>query len=315
MNNLKSLLFVSLLMPSVSYAKDIACYIDTNCSSTARSSSSSPSTGNQIRINPALVPTQNGLGVEGIYYDSAVDFAIVRGLGRIGAAISPSNSDETYFGTPGFEIAENLLDRKTDKKKFPNQKITLATAMTLVEKNRSALTSYALRLGVMGKYNQLTKHAHMGAGLSGMLGPLVFGVSSYNDESRVDYSILGSDYTEDKKYRVKTASVGLSFPYVLLDVSQLRYQDPQYSFTTDETEVNIATISVNYKKFIVTLSQRREKSYRPVYDYETKTLKYEYQKYDTFQAVQYIASKNVTIGLLHNYYMLREVAFIGTIFF
>ena len=304
-----------LSLSSLGYAKDISCYIDVNCSSGARSgNSANPSTGNQIRINPSAVPTQKGYGLEAIYFNSEADFSIVRGIGRIGAAISPSNSDETFFGTPGLEITENLLDRKINEKKYPNQKVNLATAFVLAEKNKSLFKSYALKLGVMGKYNRLTKHVNAGAGLSGMLGPLTFGYSNYVDESLLDYTLAGSTQTEIAKYRVQTYSLGLSVNSLLLDVSQLRYVDPQYDFT-EESSVRIITLSFNIKKFIFTIADRVEESNRPVFDENTKMLKEQYVKKDNFQAIQYIASKHVTVGLLHNYYLLREMALTATVFF
>lgn len=306
---------LSLLMSSLGFAKDLSCYIDVTCTSGARSGSTgNPSTGNQIRINPSAVPTQKGFGLEGIYFNSETDFSIVQGIGRIGAAVSPSNSDETFFGTPGLEITENLLDRKINDKKYPNQKINLATAMVLTEKNRTLFKSYALKLGVMAKYNRLTKNVNLGAGLSGLLGPLTFGYSNYNDESLLDYGLEGSDPTEIAKYRVQTYSVGVSVNSFLLDVSQLRYVDPQYDFA-EESSVRIITLSFNYKKFIFTVSDRVENSYRPVYNYETKMLEEQFTKKDSFQAIQYIASKHVTVGLLHNYYLLRELALTATVFF
>lgn len=304
-----------LMMSSLGFAKDISCYIDVTCSSGSRSGSTgNPSTGNQIRINPSAVPTQKGFGLEGIYFNSETDFSIVQGIGRIGAAVSPSNSDETFFGTPGLEITENLLDRKLNDKKYPNQKINLATAMVLTEKNRSLFKSYALKLGVMGKYNRLTKNTNLGAGLSGMLGPLTFGYSQFKDESLLDFGLEGSDPTEIAKYQVKTHSVGLSVNSFLLDVSQLRYVDPQYDFT-EESSVRIITLSFNYKKFIFTISDRVEESHRPVFNYDTEMLEEQNVKKDNFQAIQYIASKHMTVGLLHNYYLLRELAVTATVFF
>ncbi|MES2803566.1 MAG: hypothetical protein V4654_13815 [Bdellovibrionota bacterium] len=302
-------------MSSISFAKDLSCYIDVTCGSGARSGNTgNPSTGNQIRINPSAVPTEKGFGLEGIYFNSETDFSIVQGIGRIGAAVSPSNSDETFFGTPGLEITENLLDRKLNEKKYPNQKINLATAMVLVEKNRSLFKSYALKLGVMGKYNQLTKHTNLGAGLSGMLGPLTFGYSNYKDETLLNYSHAGSDSIEIAKYQVQAYSVGMSVNSFLLDVSQLRYVDPQYDFE-EESSVRIITLSFNYKKFIFTVSDRVESSHRPVYNYDTEMLEEQFTKKDNFQAIQYIASKHMTLGLLHNYYLLRELAVTATVFF
>jgi hypothetical protein len=58
-----------------------------------------------------------------------------------------------------------------------------------------------------------------------------------------------------------------------------------------------------------------EESYRPGYDEDTKTLIEEPIKIESFYAVQYIASKYMTLGLLYNYYLLREWALTATVFF
>lgn len=101
---------------------------------------------------------------------------------------------------------------------------------------------------------------------------------------------------------------------LLLDVSYLKYEDPQYNLE-EESEVRIITLSFNIKKVIFTVSDRVEHSNRPKYNYDTKMLEEQYIKKDSFQAIQYIASKNVTVGLLHNYYLLRELAVTATVFF
>lgn len=301
---------------SLAFAKDISCYIYNNCGPGSRAGVvSNPSTGNQIRINPSAVPTQKGYGLEGIYFNSDVDFSIVRGIGRIGAALSPSNSDETFFGTPGFEINENLLDRKTEGKKYPNQKINLATAFVLAEKSRSTFNSYALKFGVMGKYNKISKHVNGGAGLSGLLGPITFGVSEYRDESVLDYSLLGSEQEDVIKYKVRTYSVGLSLESLLIDVSKLQYEDPQNSVDDLTSSVRIITVSYNYKKFIFTTSNRLEDSSRLAYNYETEMLETRQKKNSNFHAIQYIANKYITLGVLYNYYLLRDVALTATVFY
>ena len=102
----------------------------------SRSGSGAPTRGSEVRLNPAAVPLEKSLGVEAIYYDNSVDLALVKGLGRVGAALSPSNSEETFFGPPGIELPADLLDRKQHQRKFPAQKLTLATA--LASRSRSS---------------------------------------------------------------------------------------------------------------------------------------------------------------------------------
>lgn len=93
-----------------------------------------PSYGNQIRLNPSAVPTEEGFGLEGILYRGEVDISLAKGTGRVGAAISPSNSEETFFGPPGIELDDDMYQRKYAADKFASNKVTLATAVNLIKK-------------------------------------------------------------------------------------------------------------------------------------------------------------------------------------
>ena len=125
-------------------------------------SGGAPTRGSKIRLNPAVIPLDQSFGGEFLYFDNSVDFAIVKGLGRIGAAISPSNSEETFFGPPGVEVSSDFLTRHQEKHKYPSQKITLATAFGLLNNKRSGLSRFEINLGVMGKYNRKTEAANAG---------------------------------------------------------------------------------------------------------------------------------------------------------
>ncbi|RYZ67520.1 MAG: hypothetical protein EOP09_10905, partial [Proteobacteria bacterium] len=172
-------------MPAIAFAEfDWECYLNNGCRSSSGRSSGNPSSGGQIRINPAAVPTEKGFGIEGIYFSPEIDVSLVRGLGRVGAAISPSNSEETFFGPPGFEDSSMYLYRHVDLKKYPNQKYTLAAAGKLIDKYGSGDTQLNLNLGVMGKYNKFTTNVSPGLGLNGTFGPVSFGGSYYMDETQ-----------------------------------------------------------------------------------------------------------------------------------
>src|SRR5262245_2124011 len=67
-----------------------------------------PTRGGKIRINPSAVPTEKGLGIEGIIFEG-VDLSLVKGMGRVGAGISPSASESTFFGPPALENPEDYL--------------------------------------------------------------------------------------------------------------------------------------------------------------------------------------------------------------
>src|SRR5437868_8058952 len=133
---------------------DMECFLRGDCHR-ARATSN-PSAGSQIKINPSAVPTEAGFGIEGILFKDQVDLALVRGLGRVGAAISPANSEETFFGPPGFETPQDYLQRNIQGTKYPSQRYTLAAAASLASREGSDLNSYSLKLGLMGKYNKYT---------------------------------------------------------------------------------------------------------------------------------------------------------------
>lgn len=290
---------------------DLECYLKNNCNGGGGwgRASSNPSSGSQVKINPSAVPTEAGFGVEAILFKTDIDIALVRGLGRVGAAISPSNSEETFFGPPGFELPENYLARKYDSKKYPNQKVTLAAAFSLIDNKGSGLGAFSLKLGAMGKYNKFTSNASPGGGLNGILGPFTFGGSIYSDETQLDYGIYGSTAKPTIAYQVQTYNVGLFLSSIILDYSHLALQNAEASTVT------LLTASLLVKKFIITASKRIENSSRPSFNYETKVLENKPTKEEVFGGVQYSATKNIMVGALYNYYLMRELALTTTIFF
>lgn len=273
-------------------------------------SSESSTTGGKVKINPAAVPTADGFGIETITFNSEVDVGLVRGNGRIGAAISPTNSEETFFGPPGFALPEDILERKQAMKKYPSQKMTLATAVNIVQKKGSTFKSYSLKLGLMGRYNRLTHSISPGIGLSGALGPISFGTSVYDDQTQLDADDVDGDGDRPLYlYQVRTYSVGLFLSSLVLDYSHLELN------TVEVASVNLYTASLFIKKFIFTASKRVENTLSPYYNFETKSLEVKQIKEETFGGVQYSFSKNFMLGALYNYYLLREYSVTATLFF
>jgi hypothetical protein len=227
----------------------------------------------------------------------------------MGASISPSNSENTFFGSPAFELPDDLIQRKDEKEKYPNQKITLATAFDLKKPGGSGIKKTALKFGLMGKYNKLTENTTAGAGLSGILGPLDLGYSIYDDETQLDY---GGDLKENFKYRVQTYNIGLHLTSLVLGFSNLHLETPDRSYIA---KVNLYTVSLNLGRFILTGSKRIEDSPAPFYNYETQALEDRKNKEENFGGIQYVFSKNFSLGALYNYYLLHESSIMATIFF
>lgn len=304
---------LSLIMPIHSEAEEINCYLLNQCTHWRRTNTSAnPSTGSQLKINPSAVPTEKGFGVEGIYYNQDTDLSFIRGNGRMGAAISPSNSEETFFGPPGFELSQELYNRKSQKEKFVGKKLTLATAFSLIEKNGSGLNKYNLKLGLMGKYNELTKNTTPGGGLSGAFGPISFGYSVYDDQALLDYGIYSTPSSELFKYRVQTYNIGVFLSSLALDYSNLRLETDDKLFIST---VKLFTANLSLGRFVFTVAQRKEDSPTWAYNYETKQLEPQQIKENYFGGIQYNFSSNIMLGVLYNYYLLREYSGTVTLFF
>ncbi|MEK2644314.1 hypothetical protein [Bdellovibrio sp. BCCA] len=258
------------------------------------------------------MPTDKGFGVEAIYFSGGGDFSLVRGNGRMGAALSPSNSEDTFFGAPGFETTEDFLDRKINKKKFPNQKYTLAAAFDLADRKGSGFNRYSLKLGAMAKYNTLTTAVSPGAGLNGIWGPFAVGYSLYGDETQLESG--GQKLVI--KYQVQTYNVGLYLNSLILNYANLRLKTAEdSSFGEYIATVQLYTASLTLGKFILTASKRLEDSDAPAFNYDTEQLETRKIKEEYFGGVQYSLSKNFMLGVLYNYYLLREASATATLFF
>lgn len=286
------------------------CNLDTDFCKTSgqtRSVSAAPSSSSRINLNPSAVPTQKSFGIEVIGYKGDGDFGIVRGFGRAGAALTPSNNDETFFGAPSFEYDSTFLIRKTKADKYQQRKYTLATAFNLYEKGRG-LKQIALNLGFLAKYNTVTKATNPGAGLSGIFGPFILGYSVYRDETLMQPGIE-TDPEQKIQSIIKTYSMGVYLTNLILDYSTLRIQN------TEPTTIDLATISFFIKKFILTASQRQEHSGRTSFNFREKSLEYNPHKVEYLYGVQFRVTPNFMVGALYNYYLLREASVSATLMF
>jgi hypothetical protein len=281
------------------------------------SSTSSSSRGGKIRINPSVIPIAKGFGAEFLFFDGSVDFALVKGLGRIGAAISPSNSDETFFGPPGFEYIDDFLLRKTGAHKFPNQKVTLATAFGLFDNRKAGMTKLSLNLGVMGKYNKLSGAVYPGGGISGVAGPLTFGYSRYGDQSVIQTpEIIPIQPGRDDiySYNVETFSFGAYIDALAVDYSVLRVLGET---TGSQSTSSVLTGTWLFKKSLITLAQRTDKygTIRPVFNFETSQLEYSDARVEYFGGLQVAVARPLLLGIFYNYYLVRDISVGATLFF
>jgi hypothetical protein len=280
--------------------------------SSSTSSPAYPSRSSNIKINPSAVPLENIWGGEVLYYDGDADFGIVKGLGRVGAAISASNGEETFFGPMGYELDTDYEARLDQSKKYKSQKMAFAGAVGLYGNKKGGLKRLQVNVGVIGKYNSKTEEFFPGGGLQIVGGPLTLGYSYSKDNYLIDYSSLFMQNI-NYKYSVETFSAGLSLNSVAVDYSHLRVHLP-YGAKMDT--VSLLTGSLLLQKWILTAASRHESSSRPSYDWNTRSLRYgERDKFETFGGVQFSATKVLMIGVFHNYYLLREISLGATLFF
>ncbi|CAN5476781.1 hypothetical protein BH10BDE1_BH10BDE1_26360 [soil metagenome] len=280
------------------------------------SSTSSTSRGTKIKLNPAVIPVTKGLGIETIIYDGGVDFALVKGLGRVGAAISPSNSEETFFGPPGFEDPLDLQDRKVGHHKFPAQKYTLATAVGLFDNKKTSYDRLSINVGIMGKYNKLTSAITPGAGVSAVAGPVTLAYSRYSDQTQVDSrdpAAVPSQFIY--RYNVETFSVGAYIDSLAIDYSNLKLIPDDYPESTSTVQVITATWL--FKRAILTAAQRTESFATGMfsYNYETRLIEVVTKKVEYFGGFQYAVFDPLLVGVFYNYYLERDISIGATFFF
>jgi hypothetical protein len=273
------------------------------------SSPAYPSKSSTININPSAVPVDKGFGIETVYYDG-LDFALIKGTGRIGAAISPSNNEEGFFGPPGLELDPEYLQRKINGDKYKSQKVSLATAVNLYNNKKKGMKQFMLNLGLIAKYNTVANEILGGGGLGTVLGPFTLGYSANTDLYVLEKEKYGLMEDLRVPYTVQAFSAGIFLNSLALDYSYLTmdYEDQPLS------HVQLVTASVFLKRVILTASRRREDSFRPEYDYENKILVPKQIKYEYFGGVQVGITKTVMLGAFYNYYLLRELSFGLTLF-
>lgn len=272
------------------------------------SSTGAPIRGGKIKINPAAVPVEKGTGIEAIFFDG-VDFSLVKGFGRVGAGISMSNSEDTFFGAPGIELPENSLRRHKNFKKYDSKKYALATAFKVYGNKKSGMKQFETNLGLMGKYNTLTKSILGGMGVSGKAGFFTYGYSVYRDETKLDYGIYNINNDATTQFFVETASIGIFLHSVALDYALLR------QVTNDTWTTKVITASLLLKRAIFTLASREEISSRPAYNYRGQYLEGKEKKKDIFLGAQVNMGKYLLAGLFYNYYTLHELSLGATVFF
>lgn len=277
----------------------------------ASSPAPQPTTDSKLSVNPSAVPVDDAMGGEAIIFQGTPDFVLVKGNGRVGAGVSLTNAEETFFGPPGFELASDYLARSIARQKYQSQKLNLATALAAYTNHEKGMKQFKVNLGLVGRYNKLTHDLWPGAGISVTAAFLSFGYSVSQDEYLVNLSSLGVPQQQKYQYSIETYSFGIYLSNFIIDYSTLHVYAPGAGDFT----YSLATGSLLVKDWIFSLSLRNEDSSRPVYDPATQTLVAQRLKQNYFGGIQYAATKHFMVSAFYNYYLFKEISGGVTVFF
>lgn len=254
---------------------------------------------------PSSMASIKGFGVEGILWDG-VDVSLVSGNGKVGAGISTSNSDDTFFGNTAKEFTEDYENRiQSDNGKYKSKKYTFVSAIKLYKTKKGFFT---VNVGAIGKYVEDTSNIQLGGGGSISLGPLNVGYSRYKDEGTamtLDSNLL----RQPTVFYVDSYSVGLNLPFITFDYSLFDNR------VNGGEKVHIYSGGFFISKLIFSYGRRLEESSRRKYDFQNKQFYSHDRKWSSFAGVQWKFKKKWMAGLLSNYYLNQELSLILTGFF
>ena len=308
------LMFFILANP-MAHAGDVFCIaVDNKCDQGDGTDSAMSSVGGGesltgFTLNPASVPVKDAQGLAAIYYKIRPQFLFVKGTGRIGAAVSPSNGDDTFFGNPSFETNTDYLYRRQNKFPFQQTKVALGLAASVFDNEGSMWTRIQLSIGVLGRYIQASNNITPGLGVTFLAGPLQLSAAISKDETGI--SAEGSVPASIQKDQTTSISATLPLGNVVLDYTKLALT-PE---TGNPVNVDLANITVLLERFIFSAAYRIEKSDRPGFDEGTQSLITKNAKEDIFGSIQYSVFSFAQVGVFYNYFLLSEVSGGLTVFF
>ena len=269
--------------------------------------------GESIESLEVLLSLRDALGIAAIYYKVKPQFLFVKGAGRIGAAISPSNADDTFFGNPALETDADYLYRRQESVPFEQTKVALGLAVSPIDNGGAGWSRFQVTLGALGRYIAATEQVKPGGGVTIAAGPLTLGAALTMDETRVGTRLPQEEKTIESKTTSLTA--GLSFGSLLLDYTKLTSLTTSDLDTGNEMHVDLATISVLLNRFVITGAYRIEHSARGGYEGKTRSLFAKPTKEEIFAGVQFAILPFSQVGVFYNYFLLNEVSAGLTIFF
>lgn len=314
-----ALLMILLRTLTFSYAEDDHCRYFKYCGSSSShgSSKSAPSASIASSLNPGNISKIKGLGLEFSYQPSnPVGYALVTGNGKLGGALIASSGDNTFFGNRTIEIDDVYLQRRLDDKRYKNKKLHGAIGLSLIDKS-----NFGLDLGLSAKRHSEIGRINPGMGISGKIYFLNFGYYVYKDDAKIalndytnpysgtPYSLIYGSETYEEKYTVTTLTLGTKIKNFAFDLAAIK---TDYKFYTSPTSIRIYSGSYLFKSTLFNLAYRQEESDN--LKEKDGILSVERKKSDIYGGVQYIASKNLMIGLAYNAFLLNEFSANLTLF-
>jgi|SaaInlStandDraft_5_1057022.scaffolds.fasta_scaffold67401_2 hypothetical protein len=294
---------------------------------TRSSSASFPSSTTAALNNPSSLSMEKGFGLESILYKNVARIGIVSGSGRIGAAISKSPAEETFFSHYALESNNSFRQRKVSKDVHSPDNLSFAMAFNIFGKKKR--TGLQLDFGIIYKRNGAKEADYTGAGATLSLNKVFsIGYAVYDDvfyedrrgqmidivdqygQSTLTYFDTSLTNLTDIDVKVESLILGLKFGNLAIDHLTLKttYQDNVFA----PTYIKIFNTSLFYKKWIFSYGLREEESFRE--QYQDEVFSSEKFKYDGFIGAQYALNKAILIGLYSNYYLLNELTMGMTIF-
>lgn len=250
------------------------------------SQASHPTQSGGFNFNPSSIPTDKGIGVEVLNYNGDQDYALVTGTGRIGAAISPSNYEDSFFGNMSFEADDAYLGRKRAGKKYTSEKYSFATAVNLYDNKKKRAKTFRANAGLIAKYNNETSKFNWGAGLALEISLFSIGISRYKDDyliiedATVD-NLFIQNYQNFERYEVETFTFGIKLPHVVADYTYLLNKFDYFGIQKKDT-ITLVTMTVFWRSWMFTLGTRKEVSFRPFYNFKTELLETKDEKHESF---------------------------------
>ena len=303
------LLFIS----SALQAQDSLCDILNlpNCSGvnkiTRRSSAKSlPSSGSSTQFNPANVSHDRGFGVESFAQaGNPLNYSLVTGTGRMGAAMISSGNENGFFGNRLIENGDEFLNRRLEKKQYQSQKHNGAFGVALLKNSRVNLD-----LGISGKYNKNIRQFNPGAGVALRWGPVSLGASQYRDDVFIATDSFGFGQNYQESFTVQTFFAGVKIKNFFFDAGTISTKFDGF----DETfHVRLYSAAFIYGHFLFNVAQRQEET--GLQKFENNALVTQRSQSSTYFGLQFSAHKLLVLGLHYNYHLLDEVSGSVAVFF